>query len=124
MTDQGLTLLDLATQERCRETRRKAEEAIRRLDARGMPINFASVAAAASVSRSWLYRDATVRASIERLRTERQSQPIPISQRASDDSIRRQREALLDEVARLKLENSQMRAEVAKVLGDRRVARP
>jgi lysozyme family protein len=89
-----------------------------------MPINFASVAAAASVSRSWLYRDATVRASIERLRTERQSQPIPISQRASDDSIRRQREALLDEVARLKLENSQMRAEVAKVLGDRRVARP
>jgi RNase adaptor protein for sRNA GlmZ degradation len=123
MTDQDLTPLDLATQERCREVRRRAEGAIRQLDARGMPINFASVASAATVSRSWLYRDANIRASIERLRTVRRSQPIPATQRASADSIRRQREALLDEIARLTHENKQLRAEVAKVFGDRRSAR-
>jgi hypothetical protein len=81
MTDQDLTPLDLATQERCREVRRRAEGAIRQLDPRGMPINFASVASAATVSRSWLYRDANIRASIERLRRGRRSQPIPATQR-------------------------------------------
>jgi len=123
MNEPGLTPLDLATQARCKETRRRAEEAIRQLDERRMPINFASVASAATVSRSWLYRDANIRASIERLRTVRRSQPTPATQRASDDSRRRQREGLLDEIARLRRENKQLRAEVAKVLGERRRAR-
>jgi hypothetical protein len=123
MTDQFLTPLDRATQQRSREVRARAEKAIRQLDARGMPINFASVATAATVSRSWLYRDAEIRASVERLRTERRRQPTPVTQRASDDSIQRQREALLDEIVRLKHENKQLRAEVATVLGDRRSAR-
>lgn len=122
MNEPGLTPLDLATQKRCLETRRRAEEAIRQLDERGSPITFASVASAARVSRSWLYRDDYVRASIEQLRCRQTSQPIPATQRASDDSLLRQREALLDEIARLTHENNQLRIEVSKVLGDRRSA--
>jgi len=123
MNEPGLTPLDLATQKRCKETRRRAEEAIRQLDERRMPITFTSVASAARVSRSWIYRDDHVRASIEQLRSGRRSQPIPSTQRASDDSLRRQQEALLDELARLRRENKQLRAEVAKVLGEQRSAR-
>ena len=122
MNEPGLTPLDLATQKRCQETRKRAEEAIRQLDERGVAITFASVASAARVSRSWLYRDGHVRASIEQHRTRRQSQPIPATQRASDNSLLRQREALLDEIARLTHENIQLRTEVSKVLGDRRSA--
>ena len=91
------------------------------LDAQGMSINFASVVTAATVSRSWLYRDADIRASVERRRTERRRQPTPVAQRASDDSIQRQREARIDESVHLKYENKQLRAEVATV-GDRRSA--
>ena len=46
----------------------RVQQALRRLDRGGQPITFSSVAQAASVHRSWLYRQAEVRSHIERLR--------------------------------------------------------
>lgn len=50
-----------AAQHRRADTARRAAQAIRRLDAAGQPVTFSSVAAAADVSRSWLYRDPDTR---------------------------------------------------------------
>ena len=47
----------------------RAVEAIRRLDRAGEPISFKAVAAAAGVSRQWLYTQPDLRQDIERLRT-------------------------------------------------------
>ena len=58
-----------AAHRRHEETRRKAIDALRRLDADGEPVSFVAVARAAGISRAWLYRDADIRAEIERLRS-------------------------------------------------------
>jgi hypothetical protein len=94
-----------ASRARSQRTRQRAEDAIRYLDAEGIAITFTTVAEAAFVSRSWLYRDRSLRTEIERLRTDRPSAAKPSAQRASADSMHRQREALLDEITRLKKEN-------------------
>lgn len=60
-----------AARQRHDDTRRKATGALRRLDAAGEPISFAAVARAGGISRAWLYRDAAVRAEIDRLRRPR-----------------------------------------------------
>jgi hypothetical protein len=85
-------------------------------------ITFSTVAEAAFVSRSWLYRDRSLRTEIERLRTDSPSAAMPSAQRASPDSMHRQFEALLDEITRLKKENQSLRAEVARTLGQHRLA--
>ena len=112
--------LALAVRARTLSTRSRATDALRRLDAAGEPISFASVASAASVSRSWLYRDHDLRAEIERLRTQTRSSAAPSSQRMSILSEQRRREALSDEIARLKEENAKLRDEVARTLGRQR----
>ncbi|MGH9036588.1 MAG: DUF6262 family protein, partial [Acidimicrobiia bacterium] len=53
--------LATAAQRRSDETRRRARAALQRLDQAGRTITFATVAAAAQVSRSWLYRDDDIR---------------------------------------------------------------
>ena len=110
-----------AVRARSLDTRSRATDALRRLDAAGEPISFASVASAASVSRSWLYRDHNLRGEIERLRTQTRSPATPSSERMSTQSEQRRREALLDEIARLKEENEKLRDEVARTLGHQRV---
>ena len=122
MTTQQSTPLMQASRARSEQTRQRAEEALRHLDAEGTAITFSTVAAAAFVSRSWLYRDRSLRTEIERLRTDNPSTAIPSAQRASADSMYRQREALLDEITRLKKENQVLRAEVARTLGQHRHA--
>ena len=108
------------TEARVTETRRRAEEAIRELDRQGWPVTFASVAGAASVSRSWLYRETDIRAEIDRLRARRGDGATQSVQRASADSIKRQREALIDELNILKEENRRLREEVARAYGQQR----
>lgn len=49
-------------------TRAKAIRALHELDHAGTPITFEAVAAAAGVSRSWLYRHPDIRDRIRRLR--------------------------------------------------------
>jgi len=110
------------TEERVTATRRRAEEAIRELDRQGWPVTFASVAGAASVSRSWLYREPDIRAEIDRLRTRRGDGTMPSVERASADSTKRQREALLDQLTILKEENRRLREEVARAYGQQRAS--
>jgi hypothetical protein len=122
--DNSQFLLD-ATAHRHAETTRRAAAALRRLDAAGQPVSFAAVAQAAGVSRSWLYRDQTIRAEVERLR---QAQPAaapvpPIGQRGTADSWRQRHEALLETNRRLTEDNQRLVEQVATLLGERRATR-
>jgi hypothetical protein len=103
-------------------TRHRAEAAIRELDKQGWPATFASVAAATSVSRSWLCRQPDIRAEFDRLRARRGDDTIPSVERASADSTKRQREDLLDELTILKEENRRLREEVARAYGQQRAS--
>ena len=58
----------VAARQRRELTRAKAIQALRELERTGTPVTFQSVAAAATVSRSWLYNQPAIRAEIERLR--------------------------------------------------------
>jgi hypothetical protein len=122
MTTANGTALAAAAQQRAHDTRHRAVETIRRCDAAGEPITFISIAQAAGVSRSWLYRQADLRAEIDRLRTSTTAttRPVPSAQRASTDSLRRRLEGTLDEIQRLKVENHQLREQVARRFGQQR----
>jgi Family of unknown function (DUF6262) len=122
MTTTDSTALVVAAQQRSQNTRRRALDALRRCDAAGETVTFTSIARAASVSRSWLYRQTDLRAEINRLRTTgtAATATIPSAQRASTDSLQRRLEATLDEIQRLKAENHQLREEVARRFGQQR----
>ncbi len=104
----------------------RAVDALRRMDAAGVPVSFQAVAAEAGVSRSWLYRRPALRTEIERLRAgNRQTQRVlPARLRASDESLRAQREALEAEIARLTEENRWLTRQAELLLGERRAAGP
>ena len=109
------TALVASAQQRSQETRHRAIDALRRLDTDGDGDNvtFTSVANAANVSRSWLYRQPDLRAEIDRLRNSRTATAaVPSAQRASTDSLKRRLEDTLDEIQRLKAENQIGRAHV------------
>lgn len=115
--------LAAAAHERSTDTRRRAVEALRHLDAGGEPVTFSSVARAAGVSRSWLYRQPHLRAEVDRLRRPGR-QPVPSTQRASTDSLRQRLDTTLAEIQRLKLENQQLREQVARRFGQQRAPGP
>ena len=74
---------------------------------------------------AWLYREPTLRDEIQRLRRRHTDEPQPAppsSQRASAESVQRRLEAAVGEVTRLKQENRQLREQVARLHGARRVA--
>jgi hypothetical protein len=100
--------------------------ALRRMDEAGTSVSFQAVAAEASVSRSWLYRQPAVRAEIERLRVEhRQHQRVlPARLRASDESHQARRQALEAEIVRLTEENRRLTRQAELLLGERRAAGP
>lgn len=111
-------------------TRAKAIQAIRELDRAGAIVTFAAVAAAAGVSRSWLYSQPGIREQIQQLRdtaSRSAAAPIPASQRASDASLQRrlqaahgEHEKLLSERAQLLQERDRLRRQVARLLGEQR----
>ena len=111
-----------ATAARVQNTRFRAEAAIRELDRQGWPITFPSVAAAASVSRSWLYRTPDIRSEIDRLRVRQGDDTMPSAERDSVDSSTRQREILLDELSIPKKENRRLREAVARAYGTQRAS--
>jgi hypothetical protein len=120
MTADNHAALHAATQQRAQDTRRRAVDALRRLDDAGEPVTFSSVAQTAGISRSWLYRQTDLRAEIDRLRTATGTPLVPAAQRASSDSQHRRREATLDEIQRLKTENQHLREQVARRFGQQR----
>jgi len=115
-----------AAQQRAEQTRRRAVDALRRMDATGTPITFEAVAREANISRSWLYAQADLRGEIERLRAPSQRQPAtpvpPQRQRASDTSLLRRLEAAAERIRRLEHDNRELRDALAHALGEQRTS--
>jgi hypothetical protein len=102
-------------------TRQRATTAIETLDRTGRPVTFSTVAAAAGVSRAWLYRQPDLRAAIVSLRAQRPAGPAtPAAQHATIDSLRQRLDAAREEIARLRAENTALRDETARRLGRQR----
>ena len=107
-------------------TRAKAIQALRELDRSGQPVTFASVAAAAGISRSWLYTQTDIRDHIQQLRGTRShstADAIPASQRATATSLRARLTATLQRNQQLTDENTRLRRQLARALGDQRSSR-
>jgi hypothetical protein len=122
-TPEQITGLVAAAKKRHDDVRRRAVTALRGLDSSGAPVNIRSVAIAVGVSRSWLYRQVDLRATIEQLRQTRPapSRPArPSAERATTDSLRQQIDALHTLHAQLTAENQQLREALARQLGQRR----
>jgi len=112
-----------AARQRHELTRAKAIQALRELDRAGTPVTFQAVAAAAPVSRSWLYSQPDIRAEIERLREatcRSPVPPIPAGQRTSDSSLRTRLEAALERNRTLAEENQRLQRRLGLALGERR----
>ena len=117
------TALIAAARQRARDTRQRAVETVRRLDAAaGETVTFIGGARAARVSRSWLYRQPDLRAEIDRIHTSGSATTATVLavQRAPTESLRRRLEATLDENARLRTEDHQLRQHVAQRFGQER----
>jgi TolA-binding protein len=113
-----------AAQARHDATLRRAEDTLRQLAKKGGPITFRRVAEEAGVSRAWLYRQDQLRRQIDQLRvapTSRASS-VPAAERATADSLRQQLRAYRSEIARLRLENQDLREQLARQLGAQRAA--
>ncbi len=107
--------LKAAAIERSLSAANRVRRAMRELDKRGDAINFVSVAAAAGVSRQFLYTHPELRQEIEQLRGEQRTtlSRLPTAERASDASIRARLRAALDDNQRLREENARLRDELA-----------
>jgi hypothetical protein len=108
-------------------TRAKAIQALRELDRSGQPVTFASVAAAAAISRSWLYTQPDISDQLRRLRAAARGRDpasaVPASQRATDSSLRARLTAALARNQALADENVRLRRQLARALGDQRSPR-
>jgi len=123
MTDRVQRLRE-AAQARHDATLRRAEDTLRELAKKGGPITFRRVAQEAGVSRAWLYRQDQLRCQIDQLPgtpTSRASS-VPAAERATVDSLRQQLRAYRSEIARLRLENQDLREQLARHLGAQRAA--
>jgi hypothetical protein len=99
----------------------KASHAIERLDRSGQPVTYSAVAAAAGVSRAWLYRNPGIRDLITRLRTQpARTASTRAAQRATADSLRARLDAAHQEITRLRAENTTLPQQAARHLGQQR----
>ncbi len=115
------THLHAATLRRATDTRARARATIRRLDQHGATINYVTVAEAAGVSRSLLYRDPELRAEINRLRNPATTTPRqPAAERMSQASRDELHATLRHEVKELRRENQALRTRLAATLGEQR----
>ena len=105
-------------------TRSRAVQALDELDRAGTPVTFAGVAQAAGISRSWLYTQPDIRHQIQRLRASRdQTSSIPATQQATSTSLRSRLATALHRNQQLADENTRLRRQLARALGDQRSAR-
>jgi hypothetical protein len=90
-------------------------------------VTFSAVASAARISRSWLYTQPDISDQIRRLRRETDragsAGAIPAGQRATDASLRARLTAALARNQRLTDENTQLRRQLARALGEQRSSR-
>lgn len=101
----------------------RGRAAIDELDRSSETPSFSSVARAAGVSRGWLYSQPELREAIMRLRHDRVGgrARIPTAQRASDESLRQRLDAAREDISRLRAENTVLRDQLGRSIGERRV---
>jgi AraC-like DNA-binding protein len=100
----------------------RARQAIEELD-RNSSVTFAAVAAAARVSRSWLYTQVSLRDAIIGRRRARPAPASPAAQRATTDSMIKRLDHARAEIARLRAENTDLHTKLARALGEHRTGR-
>jgi AraC-like DNA-binding protein len=122
MTDPRRDALAAAAEQRSRDTRQRAVTTIRRLDKQGLPLTMTTVAQAAGVSRSWLYRQTDLHLEIARHRHPAPTLPRP--ERASSDSQQQRIENMHDEIRRLNAEMISLRQQLAERYGQQRAEGP
>jgi len=119
--------LAAAARQRTERTRAKALRALRDLEGAGQPVTYEAVANKAGVSRSWLYSQPGIRATIDQLRTRNLPSPTaktpPQRQRASEDSLLRRLEATTARIRQLEQDNRHLRQALAQALGAARARR-
>jgi septal ring factor EnvC (AmiA/AmiB activator) len=91
-----------------------AHHAIEQLRREGKPVNYAAVAHAAGVSRTWLYRQEQIRNLISQLRDR---EPPAASRHATADSLRQRLDTARAEITRLRAENRSLRDQLARQPG-------
>lgn len=106
-----------AAERRHELTRSKAVAALRELEKQGGAITFEAVAAAAGVSRSWLYAQIDLRTVIIGLREDRPQQPKASRSSASTESLRARLNASLERNRELSAEIEHLRHQLALALG-------
>lgn len=102
---------------------RRATAVIAEFARTGAHPSVAGVAHSAGVSRSWLYEQPDLLADINRLRSRTATIPVPVAQRATDESTRQRLDAAHDEIQRLRADNDMLRDQVARTLGEQRLRR-
>ena len=120
--DNTIHLLRAAADKRDAATRRTVG-VIEEFARTGAHISVAVVAHTAGVSRGWIYEQPDLLAEINRLREHTSDVPIPAAQRATDESARQRLATAHDEIERLRAENTMLRAQVARTLGEHRLHR-
>lgn len=116
--------LALASQAKRQNAIARARTALSAMHDAGAPITFQGVAQHAGVSRQWLYKNTQLRAEIEKLRGRQTGlRRVPVAQRASDASQRQRIATLSDDNKRLRAENTELKDELATLLGERRAGR-
>ncbi|MDF9279275.1 DUF6262 family protein [Arthrobacter sp. EH-1B-1] len=109
-----------AAERRHELTRSKAVAALRELQNQGCAVTFEAVAAAAGVSRSWLYTQTDLRADIVGLRGDRPQQRRANRSSASTESLRIRLKASLERNRELSKEIEHLRHQLALALGHSR----
>jgi hypothetical protein len=94
-----------------------AHHAIEQLRREGKPVNYAAVAHAAGVSRTWLYSQDQIRDLISDLREHQPPAVALAAQRASTSSLRQRLDTASAEITRLRTENRSLRDQLARQLG-------
>lgn len=125
-TDDQADHLHAATRRRATAARSRARVALRSLNDQGRPINYVTVADAAGVSRSLLYRDPELRDEIDRLRNPAHTTAPrqPAAERMTQASRDELEAALHHEINELRRENQALRARLAVSLGESRTPSP
>lgn len=118
MTHPRHDALTAATKQRSQDTRQRAVTTIRQLDKQGLPLTMTTVAKAAGVSRSWLYRQTDLQREIARHRDPAPTRPR--LERASNNSQHQRIENMTDEIRRLNAENISLRQQLAERYGQQR----
>ena len=101
----------------------RSRSAIKELERLGTPITFTTLARTARVSRSWLYDQPELRDAIIQRRRDvatTTTSTMPSTQRASTESLRQRLDSARDEITRLRVDNTTLREQLARSLGEER----